>query len=160
MAVALDASLPSRGLLLMALRQWKDGEQNDLLSLAEVRTLLTSQSGMAVGLSEKAAAAVVEGVYYAHGTSVTCEQLVHLLVPLTACQNFEELTEAELGPMRCAWEALVHKSAPAGPPGCVKVSKEMLKAVATSVKGLTGGSSSGTIQRNLDAVVQRLNELK
>jgi len=143
-ASSLDVSPPSRGALLTALRLWRGGGHGDTLTLDELKGLLLSQRG--IGMSEDAAGKVVERCYGAHGETVTCEQLAYLLVPLSECQQFDELSDAEVGPMQVAWNSLVAEQQTSGgsssgkvvasPPSTIEATADMLRKAAAQVYGL------------------------
>jgi len=161
---------PSRGDLLVALRLWRGSGHGDSLSLAELKSLLLSELG--IGMSEAAAVSVVERIYGAHGESVTCEQLVNVLVPLSECCLFEELSDAEVGPMQVAWNALIEKQQSGSSGGSsgesvstngarrtIEPTTDMLRMAAAEVYGLwPNGTARKADEHDLRTMAERLKE--
>jgi hypothetical protein len=138
----LDISPPSRGELLTTLRLWRGSGHGEFLTLSELKELLLSTS--AIGMTEDAADTIIESVMRAHGDTVTCEQVSHLLVPLSRVLDWSELSETEKGTLRTQWAPLAEASAsPPGEEPTIEVNAAMLYRCANEVTGLVPSDRRG-----------------
>jgi len=139
LASMLEVRHPARGPLLAALRTWRGANAGEELTIDELKRLLLSERG--IGMNESAAASIMEHIFQAHGSTVTCEQVASLLVPLHRVQHFEDLSEPEMCRMRAEWAPLVRECGGTSADGSIDAGLSMLRKAAARVHGLVPGDA-------------------
>jgi hypothetical protein len=152
--MGLAVTPPSRGELLTALRLWRGSGHGDSLTLEEMSGLLGNEASFA--MSQKAIDQISAAVTRKFGgDTISCEQLVQVLIPASRVSDFQDLSPTEVETMQQQFDA-VAKAVVGNPLTTLPALPEPLAQVASHVAGFTPGEARETRVADAKAVASAL----